>query len=166
MTELFLPSELVCGIPIDNVGVATPGSAVEDMCVGGEDFTANDTSPQQLSLIRACTAAALNMSVTAEAGGDCGLEFPGLMDAYQVCCVDLCNSGSAGQDISETLCIETIDAFNNSADTISCGGPIEPPFPFCPGLGGNGFNAEPDACSEATGNGFVNPGRNLGPPKR
>jgi hypothetical protein len=87
-------------------------------------------------------------------------------EVYANCCVDLCTSGASGSTISMSSCIEYIDWFNNSEDTLFCED-MEPsaPFPFCPSLGANGFNATPAACKEANGNGFVNPGRNLGPRK-
>ncbi len=33
---------------------------------------------------------------------------------------------------------------------------------FCPSLGANGYNAQPAACQQASGNKWVNPGRTLG----
>ena len=63
---------------IDNVKVATEGSAIEDMCKSGKDFKNNNTSPQQLTLIRQCTAAALNLSATLQNEGDCNSDFPGI----------------------------------------------------------------------------------------
>ncbi len=163
VTELFLPVSS-CGLTIDNVGAATEGSAIEDVCWGSRDFQANATSPQQLQLIRQCSAAALNFEVTLDAGGDCESDFPGITQVYGECCSSLCTSGALGSTISMSGCIEALDAFNNSEDTLSCDAGANPlPYPFCPGLGANGFHGDSAACSEANGNGFVNPGRNLGP---
>jgi hypothetical protein len=161
VTELFLPVD-VCGITTDNVLAATAGSAIEDNCFGGADFKDNDTSPQQLQLIRQCSAAALNLAATAAGDGNCEADYPGITLTFADCCSTLCNSGASGSTISDSACIEALDAFNNSNDTMSC---PDSPFPFCPGLGSNGFHAEPHVCKDATGNGFVNPGRNLGPRK-
>jgi hypothetical protein len=161
VTEIFLPVDS-CGITTDNVLAATAGSAIEDNCFGGADFKNNNTSPQQLQLIRQCSAAALNLAATRAGGGNCEADYPGITLAFEDCCSTLCNSGASGSTISNSACIETLDAFNNSNDTMSC---PDSPFPFCPGLGANGFSAEPETCGEANGNGFVNPGRNLGPRK-
>ena len=161
VTELFLPVDS-CGIITDNVLAATAGSAIEDNCFGGADFKDNNTSPQQLQLIRQCSAAALNLAATSAGEGNCETDYPGITLAFADCCSTLCNSGASGSTISDSACIETLDAFNNSNDTISC---PDSPFPFCPSLGKNGFHANPKVCKDANGNGFVNPGRNLGPRK-
>ena len=167
MTELFLPVDS-CGITLDNIEAAFPGSAIEDLDFSGRDFKANDTSPQQLQLIRQCTAAALNFAASAQAGGSCsGIVLSDgrtIDEVFAACCEDLCTSGASGPTISESNCIERLDEFNNlEPDTLTCETDPQAPFPFCPSLGANGFNATPETCQEANGNGFVNPGRNLGP---
>lgn len=126
--------------------------ATEDLCFSGEDFKENDTSPQQLQLIRQCLAAYLNRGATQDLGGDCDcyLDLDGLLDE---CCQDICGDGLTGQAISETGCIERLDAFNNSVDIIR----FEPGDLFLrPGP------ADPEMCKDARGNGYVNP-RDLGP---
>jgi hypothetical protein len=106
------------------------------------------------------------------------------------CCDELCTSGASGSTISGSGCIELLDEFNNSQDTFGAcvGGVCEgsatlcssdddcSPEPFdslgssiCPVPDAeepeltNRCNAQSDRCKEANGNGFVNPGRNLGP---
>jgi len=167
VTELFLPVDS-CGITLDNIGAANPGSAIEDLDFSGRDFNASDTSPQQLQLIRQCTAAALNFAASARAGGSCSdvvlSDGRTIDEVFAACCEDLCTSGASGPTISESNCIERLDEVNNlEPDTLTCESDPPAPFPFCPSLGANGFNATPATCEEANGNGFVNPGRNLGP---
>jgi hypothetical protein len=169
VTELFLPVDS-CGITLDNIEAAFPGSAIEDLNFSGRDFQANDTSPQQLQLIRQCTAAAFNFAASAQAGGSCsGIVLSDgrtIDEVFASCCEDLCTSGASGPTISESNCIERLNEFNNlEPDTLTCETDPPAPFPFCPSLGANGFNATPETCQEANGNGFVNPGRNLGPKK-
>ncbi len=151
ITEQFLPIESA-GLTVDNVDFATPGSAIEDMCFSGNDFKDNDTSPQQLQLIRQCTAAALNIAATLVGEGNCMASIPNLSSLMSRCCHDLANSGATGSEISNSGCIEDLDDFNNLRDTMSPFGPFERPGP-----------ADPETCKEANGNGFVNPDRTLGP---
>ena len=146
----------VCGITLTNATAALAGSAIEDMCgTGGGDFKPNNTSPQQLQLIRQCTAAALNLATSDQASLQCETEFPGITATFNSCCVgptSTCDSGKTGQQISESGCIEALDTFNNfSAST----GDDFPDFLV-------NSSAEPEQCQIANGNGFVNPGRNLG----
>jgi hypothetical protein len=169
VTELFLPVAS-CGIVLDNIEAASPGSAIEDLDFSGRDFKAGDTSPQQLQLIRQCTAAALNFAASVAEGGSCsGIVLSDgrtIDEVFAACCEELCTSGASGPTISESNCIERLDEFNNlEPDTLTCETDPPAPFPFCPSLGANGFNATPETCQEANGNGFVNPGRNLGPKK-
>ncbi len=145
-----------CGITMNAVTDQTPNSTTEDMCRNARDAKANDTSPQQLQLIRQCTAAALNVAATASFGGSC--EDFGITALLAECCDGVCTVGATGQAISATECIERVDAFNNLPDTIVPDG-----FPWLPSLGANGFNAKPTECRQSNGNGWVNPGRNLGP---
>ena len=151
IAALFLPVDS-CGITIDQTAPETPNSSTEDMCKSGRDFKANDTSPQQLSLIRHCTAAALNIAATIEGGGDCRTDVPDLDGLMEECCDEVCNGGIDGNTISESTCIERLDAFNNLPDTLEPFGPFIMPGP-----------AEPGYCRASNGNGWVNPGRNLGP---
>lgn len=156
VTGTFLPLE-VCGISLDTTDANMPGSATEDMCgTGGPDFNPNSTSPQQLQLIRQCTAAALNIAATQSGEGDCEAQVEGLTARMAECCGadSLCDSGASPSDISGSGCIEFLDAFNNLDDTLDPFGPFMSPGP-----------ANPEECQEANGNGFVNPGRDLGPRK-
>jgi hypothetical protein len=165
VTDLFLPVSS-CGLSLSESDAGVANSAIEDLGFSGEDFQDNGTSPQQLQLIRQCAAAALNFAASLDGGGSCeGTVVPGTTDAiedvFEDCCQDLCNSDASGAAISASGCIEKLDAFNNlEPDTLVC---PDAPFPFCPSLGGNGFNATPADCQAATGNGFVNPNRDLGP---
>ena len=141
-----------CGLLVNDIAAETAVSATEDMCFGGRDFKNNDTSPQQLQLIRQCMAAQLNIAATLFGGGSCDSEYPDLADLIAECCDALCNSGATGQAISGSGCIEALDAFNNSDDTLAPFEPFTSPGP-----------AQPAACRESNGNGWVNGGRNLGP---
>src|SRR5262249_13971589 len=73
VTALFLPLNS-CGLSLTNVNDGTAGSAIEDLCFSGADARATHTSPQQLQLIRQCTAAALNFRASTEGGGRCDSE--------------------------------------------------------------------------------------------
>jgi hypothetical protein len=75
----FLPVTS-CGLEVNNVlayitgnKVDTPayGSAIEDICFGGNDSKGADYSPQQTQLIRQCTVAAIYMSATSYYEGSC-----------------------------------------------------------------------------------------------
>ena len=149
-----------CGLDVNKDRPKTPVSAVEDLCESNLDARANNTSPQQLQLIRQCLAAELNIVATAQApiSGDCesvldstGETISALMDR---CCNgegNLCDSGASGSVISGSDCIGLLDTFNNSGETVS-GGLFDKPGP-----------ANSTYCKQSNGNGFVNPGRDLGP---
>jgi hypothetical protein len=173
VTDLFLPVE-VCGVQLTNTDLCTGDSAVEDLGWGGRDVKAAETSSQQLQLIRQCTAAALNFAASSETGGDCfNVDVPiwvldttqTIADVFDECCdaESLCTAQVCGQDISESKCIERLDYFNNlEPDTMDCYTTPQAPFPFCPGLGENGYAATPEDCGIANGNECVND-RDLGP---
>jgi hypothetical protein len=166
VTNLFLDLE-VCGIPINNVQVATQGSAIEDLRSPGKDHKLV-SSPQRAQLIRQCTAAALNQAASAANEGSCESEPVGdstFGAVFASCCDDLCaNDASAGQ-INASGCIGLLDDFNNTPeDTFA---EIPPPFDnlgnaFCPVPDGTDpelaprCNGQPDRCNAAGGNGFVN----------
>lgn len=170
VTNLFL-DVTSCGLTLNNVQVGTPGSAIEDLAKGGEHKAA-DTSPQQLQLIRQCTAAALNQAASLQNDGDCGgtaLDASTFGNVFQQCCTQLC-PGATAAEIDGSGCIGLLDQFNNSEDTFAT---LPPPFDSL----GSSFSCEPDAfsptitsrcnaqsdrCDIANGNGFVNP-RMLGP---
>jgi len=165
-------------------------SAIEDLNFSGKDFKNNNTTPQQLQLIRQCTAAALNFAATLAGEGDCSnVEVPmwngyewvidgqTIADVFDECCdaISLCTANACGQTISNSKCIERLDWFNNldgDYDTLNCDTMDTSSLTysiFCPSLGANGYSATPDNCSEANGNGCVNdrngtaPGKGLGP---
>jgi len=171
VTALFLSIES-CGLTLDTKVPATPGSVTEDLCFSAIDAKANNTSPQQLQLIRQCAAAALNFAASTEGGGSCDnvvlSNGATIAAVFNRCCDEesLCTIGASGTRIGNSGCIGLLDEFNNSDDTIDCTtlDPSSVTFQtFCPSLGANGFNANPKRCDEANGNGFVNPGRTLGP---
>lgn len=97
---------------------------------------------QQLQLVRQCMAANLNLAASQAGGGSCG----GAVEArIAECCASLCNSGAAGNAISNSMCIEDIDEFNNSADSLAPYGSFLSPGP-----------ADPASCKSSRGNGWVN----------
>jgi hypothetical protein len=147
---------MVCGIVLDNVAAATAGSAIEDLVFGRDQRL---SSPQQVQLVRQCTAAALNIEASAEAEGSCEDAYPGITVRYEECCDDLCTSGASGREISGSGCIEDLDYFNNEdfdgyelelPDTFPTSNGMETPGYFPPGA------ADSATCSEANGNGFIN----------
>ncbi len=146
----------VCGIPLTNVLAATQGSAIENMCgTGGPDFKPNNTSPQQLQLIRQCTAAALNLKTSLQSDLNCESEFQNITSTWNLCCGDggVCDSGASATTISASGCIEFLDAFNNSD---AATGDDFPNWLV-------NTKADSSVCQAANGNGFVNGGVNLGP---
>jgi hypothetical protein len=151
VTEKFLPLTS-CGIEINNTYAYTDGSSTEDMCFGGRDFKENDTSASQLQLIRQCMAAHLNIAATAVGQGSCESAYPAINDTIAYCCEDLCSSGADKSVINDSGCIGMLDAFNNLPDTLDPFGDFISPGP-----------AQPGECRESNGNGWVNPGRYLGP---
>lgn len=155
------PGMAVCGITLTNTTAGQAGSTTEDMCgTGGPDFKPNNTSPQQLQLIRQCTAAALNLETSRNSNLNCDDAFggsPNITTVFNQCCgaVSVCNGNSKPGVINSSDCISLLDAFNNAS------------FPE-----GDDFpdwlvnsSAQPGQCQVANGNGYVNPGRNLGPAK-
>ena len=146
-----LPS---CGLVVNTTAAATPVSSTEDMCSVGTDSKANHTSPQQVQLIRQCMSAALNLAATAHAPtpGDCNSVSPGISTQFDTCCTgptSVCDSGASPAAIDASGCIGILDRFNN----------LETTFDIGVGQG----RAEPSACQASKNNGFLNPGRNLGP---
>src|SRR5438034_2377882 len=146
-----LPS---CGLVVNTTAAATPVSSTEDICSVGTDSKANNTSPQQVQLIRQCMSAALNLAATAHAPqpGDCNSVFPGITQMFNTCCTgptSVCDSGASPGAIDASGCIGTIDRFNNLETTFDIGVGQGP--------------ARPADCQASKNNGFLNPGRNLGP---
>jgi hypothetical protein len=170
-TDFLLPIE-VCGITLDNVDTRTQGSAIEDLTFGW-DHTIDDRrngvdpaalgypdgiAPQNLQLVRQCTAARLNLAATREAEGDCDSEIPGIEGRIDACCtLEQCTAPASA--ITASGCIGDLDAFNNAGFD---GNELEIPetFPTSRGTGVRG-NFPPGAgnsstCRRANGNRFIN----------
>jgi hypothetical protein len=141
ITDLFLPLES-CGEELGTTEVP-PGegllSITEDLCSVGKDHEVYG-SPQEAQLVRQCAAAALNIAASVELGASCteGVE------VFEDCCLS-CGTVEAG-------CIDDLDEFNNSADTLLDDGEeinlcheFEVPCA-----------ADPDLCQDAKNNGVVN----------
>jgi hypothetical protein len=90
------------------------------MCSVGKDMKLPGTSPQLTQLIRQCTAAHLNVAISAEEEGDCLSDYPQLGAELAACCgseESVCTSGYEGT-LSINECIYILDEFNNSMDTL------------------------------------------------
>src|SRR5437016_2119891 len=154
VTQAVLGSGLPsCGLVVDTTAAATPVSATEDICSVGTDSKANNTSPQQVQLIRQCMAAALNLAATARAPqpGDCNSVFPGITATFNTCCTgptSVCDRGASAAAIDASVCIWSLDRFNSLETTIDIGVSQGP--------------ANSGPCQASKNNGFLNPGRNLG----
>jgi hypothetical protein len=171
-TDFLLPLE-VCGITLGNVDAATPGSAIEDLVFGNDHKLDNGLSgvdpaglgypngiaPQNLQLVRQCTAAQLNLAATQAAEGDCNSEISGIEQRIDECCMPHQCTASADA-ISASGCIGDLDAFNN-ADFGGNELAIPDTFPSSNGTGTAGNfprgRADSSTCREANGNGFINP---------
>ena len=99
-------------------------------------------------------SAALNLAATAHAPqpGDCNSVFPGITQMFNTCCTgpaSVCDSGASPGAIDASGCIGTLDRFNNLETTFDIGVGQGP--------------AKPADCHASKNNGFLNPGRNLGP---
>lgn len=156
VAELFLPV-MNCGLHVDTTEPETPVSTSEDLCIRNGEARSAGTSMQQLQLIRQCMAAVLNVEASNSNTGNCDGDYPGLNDLIADCCgtdltQGLCNTGASAGQISASGCIDALDAFNNSGDTMDPFGPFLSPGP-----------ADPSSCRAAKKNKWVNPGRNLGP---
>lgn len=137
VTREFLPVES-CDRTLGNVGAGEEGSILEDLCSVGTD-AALYGSPQEAQLVRQCAAAALNVAASEALGGSCG----GFSARFAACCT-ACGAPGEG-------CIEDVDAFNNSSDTLlEAGAELE----LCHVLD-LPCAAAPAACQEASGNGIV-----------
>jgi hypothetical protein len=142
ITEQFLNVQ-VCGVTINNVESFSGTSAIEAICSVGQDH--DILGPQLTQLVRQCTAAALNIAASTEGGGNCSTEFPNLERQMAACCSahSACTGFETGQFTVES-CIETLDAFNNSIDTLDPFGPFVRPGP-----------ADSSVCRESRNNGVV-----------
>ncbi len=137
ITFQFLPVTS-CGVSLGSVTAGQSNSIIEDLCSVGKDHKQYD-SPQEAQLVRQCAAAALNIEASESLGGSCTAG-----SAVFARCCSSCGDPAPG-------CIEDLDAFNNSADTLlEDGGEIN----LCHELG-LACDADPGACQAANGNGFV-----------
>lgn len=140
ITDLFLPQS-VCGVALSEVD-NSPVSAIEAMCSVGYD--SKILGPNLTQLVRQCTAAYLNVAATQAGGGNCGSEFPNLVNLLDQCCdVDSACTGIE-DDYSITECIGMVDSFNNSFDSLDPWGPFVQPGP-----------AKPKTCQDSKKNGIV-----------
>jgi hypothetical protein len=136
ITEQFLPVS-VCGVSLSTTLAGSGNSATEALCVaGGVECRSN---PAYAQLVRQLAAAKLNLVATAANGGTCGPAITELITK----CESLCAADQ--KTISASGCIQLLDAFNNSVDTLT---PTPAPF-------NNPGPAQPEACQTATGNGIV-----------
>lgn len=131
-----------CGLTLTATEAAVQASATEDICSIGTDWRVYG-SPNEAQLVRQCAAAALNIAVSADLGYECTALSATRFDA---CCgsADACESVPAG-------CIEDLDRFNNSMDTIGNGSELNLCHEY-----GLSCAAQPLYCQEAKGNGFIN----------
>lgn len=157
VTQSLLP-QTVCGQLLTTTTAALLGSATENLCESGQDAKTGKgnsfyTSPQQLQLIRQCTAAALNLAASGKDGGisagllACEGADPGITTTFNNCCVgptSTCDSGKSGSAIGASNCIDLLGAFNalESGDFSQVGLTNSP--------------ALPAQCQAATGNGLTN----------
>ena len=134
----------VCGVTIDNTTAGNDHSTAEAMCISGQDAKkANPKSSMQyLQLVRQLTAAKLNIAASAEGGATCDTVGGEDIDALIESCELLC--GASDKEIAQSGCIEGLDAFNNSVDTLETFGPFIQPGP-----------AAPAECQDARGNGII-----------
>lgn len=136
ITAQFLPV-CVCGVSLGTTEAGSGASATEALCVAGGVECESNTAYVQL--VRQLAAAKLNLAATAVNGGTCG---PAISELITKCEL-LCNANH--KTISASGCIQLLDAFNNSVDTLT---PTPPPF-------NNPGPAQPAACQAANGNGTV-----------
>ena len=142
ITSQFLDVE-VCGVTIDNVMAGNGTSAIEAICSVGRDDKI--LGPQVTQLVRQCTAAALNIAASEEGGGNCSSEFPNLEMQMAACCsAESACTGAPPDGFTVNSCIEILDAFNNSIDTLD---------PFGPFVGSQ--RADPSVCQDSKDNGVV-----------
>jgi hypothetical protein len=136
ITAQFLPVS-VCGVSLGTTSAGSPTSATEALCVSGGVECKSNTAYVQL--VRQLAAAKLNLAATAFNGGTCGDAISALITK----CESLCTADQ--NTISASGCIQLLDAFNNSVDTLT---PTPAPF-------NNPGPADPAQCQTANGNGIV-----------
>jgi hypothetical protein len=136
ITGQFLDIQ-VCGQTLDTTQAGGCTSVTEALCVSpGRESVGNAAYAQ---LVRQLAAAKLNLAATLASEGDCGGEIAARIAA----CEALCNASQSV--ISASGCIEDLDEFNNSQDTLT---PTPSPFER-PG------RASPTQCQLANGNGIL-----------
>jgi hypothetical protein len=140
ITDDFLPIT-VCGNVLSTTLAGVCNSATEALCVspGQEAGRTCDKNPPYAQLVRQLAAAKLNLAASAANNGSCGSAI-----ATRIAqCERLCDANKS--TISGSKCIDDLDAFNSSLDTVST---TPPPFDH-PGP------ANPDQCQAANGNGLL-----------
>ncbi len=142
ITSQFLP-QTVCGVELDTVQAGSVTSATEAICSVGNDHTI--LGPELTQLVRQCTAALLNVAASASGGGNCPGDLPFLASLLEGCCgADSVCTGDPVAGLTVQSCIDQLDAFNNSPDTLPPFGPFVNPGP-----------ANPAQCQAARNNGVV-----------
>lgn len=149
VTAAFLPVES-CGLELGETTAGLDGSITEDLCSVGTDHKVYG-SPQEAQLVRQCAAAALNIAASEELGGSC----EAFTERFAECCsADLCGEDATASEITASGCIEDLDEFNNSADTLL---EDSEEINLCQALElGPPCSADPAQCQAARGNGVIN----------
>lgn len=146
-------------LPVTSCGleIMTFSEVVQDLCISSFDAKKNGVSTQELSLIRQCTAAELNLSATAFFGGNCEPAVPydsDVLAKVEYCCDVLCTREAPDID-KVSRCIDFLDRVNNSSR------PDDPldMMDLCPNAElGTDVPCGPDweQCQEANGDGIIN----------
>ncbi len=138
----------VCGKLINTTVAGTNHSSAEAMCMSGVDAKKAPTNMHYLQLVRQLTAAKLNVAASATDGGTCdsvgGVNIDRLIARCEASLLCGDTGAKAGKLIAASGCIEQLDAFNNSEDTLDVFGPFVTPGP-----------ADPTQCQIANGNGVI-----------
>ena len=122
----------VCGQSLTKIEAGTCDSITEALCSNAKD---NKNTPY-LALVRQLAAAKLNLAASSGIDGSCGNEIA----ARIAQCEQLCDAGKSA--ISNSGCIEDLDAFNQSQDDVGTAiAPFDQPGP-----------ANPEYCQDARGN--------------
>jgi hypothetical protein len=121
ITDDFLPLT-VCGVALNTVEAGSGTSATEAICSVGRD--GQILGPQLTQLVRQCTAALLNVAASASGGGNCPADLPPLTSLLNGCCgaASVC-TGDPVEGLTIQSCIDRLDEFNNSPDTLPPFGP-------------------------------------------
>ena len=140
ITQLFLPIT-VCGKPLNVTAAGSCNSVTEALCVspGNEAGKTCDKNPAYAQLVRQLASAKLNIAASTAKGGTCGTDIV----ARIAQCERLCGASKA--DITASGCIDDLDAFNNSQDTVAgTPAPFNQPGP-----------ADTDSCQASNGDGLI-----------